>query len=149
MKSRVVGTAVLAGVLVVGTCALQVSGVLRLASVVNAIRSCVPHQGSVLIEGAVVSGDNCPQLTSWAASPLRTSVGGAVAVAAAATDADPKDLLTFRWASTAGPFADPTAARTVLTCASPGSHTINLTVSDNHGTAPCTDSVTMLVTCAR
>jgi hypothetical protein len=109
----------------------------------------VPTQnnGSVIVNGTVVVGDNCPLLTSWVASPLVSSTGGQIDVAATATDADAADVLSYSWTATGGSFVMPGAATTKYNCTAPGPQTLTITVSDNHAPTPCTTFITMPVTC--
>jgi cysteine-rich repeat protein len=107
--------------------------------------------GSIAINGTVVEGDNCPLLTSWAASPLQTSLGGTIDVSGAATDSDiptiPGEALSYKWTSAGGTFADSTALSTKFTCTVSGPQTITLTVTDNHVPTSCPTSVQIPVTC--
>jgi hypothetical protein len=109
----------------------------------------VPTQnnGSVIVNGTIIEGDNCPLLTSWVASPLQTSVGGAIDVAATAVDADVRDMLTYSWSAPTGTFANPMAATTQFICGAGGPVTLTVVVSDNHSPTPCTTSMTFPVTC--
>ena len=112
--------------------------------------------GSVIIDGTVVAGDNCPLLTSWSASPLQTSApSGQIDVAAAATDADATETLTFTWTATNGTFVAPTSSGlspassvTKYTCTTVGPQTLTVTVVDNHLPANCTATQTFPVNCA-
>ncbi len=103
--------------------------------------------GSVIVNSTVVEGNACPYLTSWVASPLQTSVGATIDVAAAAADlSTPPDTLTFAWTPAAN-FTAPTAGSTQYHCTAPGPHTITVTVSDNHASSPCTAHVDIQVNC--
>lgn len=94
-----------------------------------------------------VTANACPYLTSWVASPLKVSIGGTIDVGAEAADlSSPPDTLTFAWAPAAN-FTAPTARTTQYHCTAPGTHTITVTVSDNHGAVPCTATVSLEVTC--
>jgi hypothetical protein len=97
--------------------------------------------GSAIINGNVIAGDNCPVLTSWVASPLQTSAPtGQISVAAAATDSDSGETLTYAWTATAGTFAAATTPgvasgatdATSYTCTTVGMQTLTVTVTDNH-----------------
>jgi hypothetical protein len=106
--------------------------------------------GSVVVTGTFMeSGDNCPVLASWVASPLQTTApGGAIAVAGSATDPD-GDALTVSWSATHGSFANASAFMTQYTCGSvpvgtAESETLTFAVSDGKG---CTASVAIAVTC--
>jgi hypothetical protein len=109
------------------------------------------NSGSIGIHGTVVEGDNCPLLTSWAASPLQTSLNGTIDVSGAASDADvgviPGEVLTYAWSSTGGTFADPAAQSTKFTCKVSGAQTLTLTVTDNHTPTSCPTSVQIPVNC--
>ncbi len=103
--------------------------------------------GSVIVNSTVVEGNACPYLTSYVASPLQTSVGATIDVAAAAADlSTPPDTLSFAWTPAAN-FTAPTAGTTQYHCTAAGTHTITVTVSDNHGSTPCTAHVDIDVVC--
>jgi hypothetical protein len=127
-----------------------VAGTVAMVDVTLLCGGSVPTQGSgsISINGHVVEGDNCPLLTSWAASPLQTSLGGKIDVAGAASDADvgvtPGEGLTYLW--TGGTFTDPTAVSTQFTCTVAGTNTLTFTVSDNH-VPPCSAQITIPVSC--
>lgn len=93
-----------------------------------------------------VPGDECPVLTSWAASPLQTSVGGWIDVSAAATDPDPGESVHFSWLPV-DDFEAPTAATTRFRCKAAGLHVITVQVSDDHQPKPCKSNVSIAVTC--
>jgi hypothetical protein len=121
---------------------------------VNVVVVCggsVPTQnnGSVSIGGSIVEGDNCPLLTSWAASPLQTSLNAFIDVSGAATDADvgviAGEALTYAWSG--GTFTAPASAMTQFKCTVSGAQNITLTVSDNHVPTPCSTSIQIPVTC--
>ena len=103
--------------------------------------------GSLIVNGTVTVGDNCPVLSSWMASPLTTSTGGQIDVSAAATDADATDTVTYAWTATAGTFVAPGSATTKYNCSVGGAQTLTVTVSDNHGATPCTAVQTFPVNC--
>jgi hypothetical protein len=105
--------------------------------------------GSVVITGTLVSGDNCPVLTSWLASPLETaSAGGTIDVSVTATDADLGEALSYAWTATAGSFANSAAPSTEYICGTAGNQTLTVTISDNHLPTACTVGVSLPpVTC--
>ena len=101
-----------------------------------------PTTGTIIITGIIVTGDSCPVIKTWAISPRQTAtVGGTIDVTASVTDADTGDTLTYAWAATSGTFADPASATTTYSCASAGTQTLSLSVSDNHQPIPCTVDV--------
>jgi hypothetical protein len=97
--------------------------------------------GSVVVNGMVVAGDNCPMLTTWSISPQQTAAnGGAIDVAVGASDADMGDTLSYTWSATAG--------GTQYHCGAAGDHTLSVTVTDNHTPTPCAINVSFPpVTC--
>ncbi len=105
--------------------------------------------GSVVVNGMVVAGDNCPTLTAWSISPQQTAAnGGSIDVAVAASDADTGDTLSYMWSATAGAFGSATQAMTQYTCAAAGNQTLSVAVSDSHAPTPCTINVSFpAVTC--
>ena len=100
------------------------------------------NNGDVVVTGTFVStGDNCPLLTSWVASPLQTSApGGVVTLGGTASDAD-GNTLSFTWTASAGSFggAFPAAsAATTYACPSvpagtTQAETLSLSVNDGAG----------------
>ncbi len=110
------------------------------------------NQGSVVVTGNFVqTGDICPLLTSWVASPLQTSgPGGVIDVSASATDANASDVLTYLWtAAPGGSFGSPTSTTTTYSCpaVTPGTsvtETLTFTVNDGAG---CTAAISIPVTC--
>src|SRR5215831_4969480 len=93
--------------------------------------------GEVTIATSFAPADNCPTITSAVAAPGQTSVGGSIAVTAAASDPDPGDVLGYSWAP-AGAFLNPGLASTSYLCSSAGPKTLTLVVSDHHRPTPCT-----------
>jgi hypothetical protein len=102
--------------------------------------------GTVYVDGTftVVSGNVCPLLTSWVASPLQTSVGATISVGGTATDSDAGETLTYSWADGATVFA--TTATANYTCGAAGAHTLTFSVSDSHS-PPCSTSTSIVVNC--
>jgi hypothetical protein len=95
--------------------------------------------GSILVNGKL---DQCPRIKSLMAAPSSAPVGGAISVAAAATDAD--DPITILWTAPSGSFENATAAATHFTCAVAGSVKITATVTDAAG---CAEAASVNVTC--
>jgi hypothetical protein len=103
-----------------------------------------PKTGSVLATGAI---NVCPQIDGVTATPTEVSVGGSVALVAAAHDTDAApSALSYAWSAGSGAFTDTASASTRFTCTAPGSVTISLAVSD--GDAPCNDTAQVTVTCS-
>jgi len=105
------------------------------------------HTGAVQVNGVW-----CPELVSYAVSPLAVAVGGVIDVAATAADIDSTDdaTPTFRWTATAGTFANATSATTQYTCATAGLQTLTVTVGATSPTvdvAGCGESQTITVNC--
>ena len=85
----------------------------------------------------------CPTIDQLMASPLQTSVGGVIDLAAATSDLD-GDTIEYLWsASREGPSPNRTAATTSYTCTASGPQTITLTVWDGL----CDEHVDVAVTC--
>jgi len=107
--------------------------------------------GSVIVNGTVIAGDNCPLLTAWEASPLQTTSGAQINVSAAATDADVGQTVSYAWTTSdtsgTGTFAMPTSAVTTYTCGAPGTATLTVTASDNYMPTPCTTAMTFPINC--
>lgn len=96
--------------------------------------------------------DNCPVITSYVVSPLAVSAGGAIDVAAAATDSDPSDTVTFRWTASAGSFDAAGTASTKYHCpAASSQQTLTITASDNIDAASnapkCSTPTNIIVNC--
>jgi hypothetical protein len=108
----------------------------------------MPSRSEVLLVGALafVLENRCPVLTSWAASPLQTSVGAWIDVSAAALDPDPGESVHFSW-QPAERFERPTAPSTRFRCATPGRQVITVQVSDDHRPKPCKSQLSITVTC--
>jgi hypothetical protein len=117
-------------------------------------------QGHVVVNGTIVAGDNCPVVTSWMVSPLQTSAGKLIDVAATATDADiaTGQTISYLWTADSGSFVMPTSASTQYTCGAPTltvtgtrinpPHTLTFTVKDSY-TTPCSASVVFSVDCVQ
>ena len=103
----------------------------------------------VLACGGVAAGpDSCPAVSVAAPVPAAAvAPTGAIDVAATASDSDPRDALSFAWATGAGTFDDPAAQSTRYLCSSAGTETLVLTVDDHHAPSPCTVTFILPVTC--
>jgi hypothetical protein len=102
--------------------------------------------GSIVVTGVLVSGDNCPALSAWTLSPQSAAAnGGTIDVGVTAADADTGDTLTFAWSATAGTFAGASLATTKYTCAASGDQTLSVVVSDNHMPSACSITATFPV----
>ncbi len=102
--------------------------------------------GEIVIATTFAPADNCPSIAWAVAAPARTSVGGIISVAAAATDPDPDDVLGYTWSPPDG-IAKSTSAATTYTCTSAGPKTLSLAVSDHHRPNPCSTSTTLQINC--
>jgi hypothetical protein len=89
--------------------------------------------------------DDCPSVTSAMISPSGSSMSGAYAVSATASDSDSGDTVTYAW-SPAANFADPNAASTTYQCSASGMQSMILAVTDNHQ-PPCTSTLALPVDC--
>ncbi len=102
--------------------------------------------GQVDVNATVISGDNCPSITSGAVAPAVTSVGASIAVSAAASDPDAADVLSYTWTDGVGGPTLATGNNTSITCPSSGTHHVILVVADNHSPS-CSKSVDLPVNC--
>jgi len=82
-------------------------------------------------------------VTKLVVRPPKAALGEEISVAAAATDPD-GDSILYQWTSSAGSFADPSAASTIYLCENQGTHTLTITVSDPDG---CATTSTAQVAC--
>lgn len=97
-------------------------------------------RGSVGVDGQL---NTCAELTFLYAAPLKTDVGGSIAVEAEVHDTD-GSTITYAWTSANGSFADAAAAATTYNCSAPGDQTLVLTVKDG---ATCSTMQTVNVRC--
>src|SRR6185503_10978655 len=87
-----------------------------------------PRTGSVLVGGNL---NICPTIDALGASPAEVQVGGSIGLTASAHDSDAgPNPLSFGWTTSAGTLSDATAQNPIFTCTTPGSVTLQLTVSD-------------------
>jgi hypothetical protein len=104
-----------------------------------------PTAGSVQINGVT---NVCPTIDGIGANPGEALVGSSIALTGAAhdTDAGPSPL-SYAWAATGGMLSSAAAQNPTFTCASAGTASITLTVSDGDPQAGCADTMTAQVTC--
>ncbi len=101
-----------------------------------------PKRGNVLVNGTFLT---CPTVSSMVVSPTSVAVGSTIQVNASAKDLG-QGTLTYAWTATSdGTFANPGAAKTTYTCASVGSKTLTVTVSN----VSCNDTLSVDVTCTQ
>jgi hypothetical protein len=98
--------------------------------------------GNIAINGQF---NVCPKVTSSSVTPLTVAIGSFTNITATASDRD-GDPLTFAWSAPSGTFSAPTAANGTYTCASIGTQTLTVSVSDGPARG-CTRSKTTTVTC--
>jgi hypothetical protein len=101
-----------------------------------------PKRGNILVEGQFLL---CPTIGSMVVSPTSVAVGSTIQVGASAKDLG-QGTLTYAWTATNdGTFANPGAAKTTYTCATAGSKTLTVTVSN----VSCNDTLSVDVTCTQ
>ena len=112
----------------------------------NTVTDAGTPPGQIDVTGTIVPGDHPPQITFVIVSPLQIAVGGTVDVSVSATDSDVGDVLSYAWTATPdGSFASATSATTTYSASAVGTHTIVVTVSDNHSPTALTASVSVPV----
>jgi hypothetical protein len=104
-----------------------------------------PRTGSVMVSGVI---NVCPTLDGIGASPAEVQVGGTISLTASAHDSDVgPGPLTYAWKASAGTLSDATNESPALTCTTPGTATVSLTVSDGDPAASCAATMTAQVNC--
>jgi hypothetical protein len=93
----------------------------------------------------VAEADHCPVINSATVAPARAELQGAIALTAAASDADPGEALIYTW-SPPDNVAYAHAASTFYRCTSVGTQTLTLTVADEHQ-PPCSTTATFTFDC--
>lgn len=88
------------------------------------------------------SFNSCPVVTSYSGSPATVSVGGSIAVAVAASDAD-NNALAYRWAASSGTFSSQTTTDTTFTCTTAGVAMLSVAISDGM----CESGAALTITC--
>jgi hypothetical protein len=92
--------------------------------------------------------DSCPFVSIQAPNPAEAAApAGTIGLVAAASDADPEDVLSFSWAADAGSFSDSGAPSTQYICTAAGAETIVLTVDDHHAPTSCQVTFLLPVSC--
>ncbi|WP_225414130.1 PKD domain-containing protein [Stigmatella hybrida] len=86
---------------------------------------------------------NTAPIINWlSASRYQLEPGSPLNLAAAATDPNPGNTLTFKWTANGGTFSSSTSLTTTWTApATEDSYTLNLTVTDNHSASNTTSFV--------
>ncbi len=101
-----------------------------------------PKRGNVLVNGTFLT---CPTISSMVVSPTSVAVGSTIQVNASAKDLG-QGTLTYAWTATNdGTFANPAVAKTTYMCATTGTKTLTIMVSN----VGCTDSLSVDVTCGQ
>ncbi len=73
----------------------------------------------------------CPTVDGIGANPGEVLVGSTIALTGAAHDADTgPSALSYQWQATGGTLSNATAQNPTFTCATPGTASVTLTVSD-------------------
>ncbi len=104
--------------------------------------STTPPRGSVSVTGTFLA---CPTVGSMVVSPTSVAVGSTIQVNASAQNLG-QGTLTYAWTATSdGTFANPATAMTTYLCATTGTKTLTITVSNVN----CTDSLSVDVTCGQ
>ncbi len=98
--------------------------------------------GTVLVNGTV---NLDPIIDEVTVTPLTVFVGSSVTLSTVAHDPDQgPSPLTYYWSTTGGVIDNPLATSAKLTSTTPGTFTINLTVSDGAGTSSSSATVTFV-----
>ncbi len=112
----------------------------------NSIADAGTPPGQIDVNGTIVPGDHQPLITFVVVSPLQIAVGGTINVSVSATDSEVGDVLSYAWTATPdGSFAAATSATTTFSSSTVGTHTIQITVGDNHAPTALTASVSVPV----
>jgi hypothetical protein len=105
-----------------------------------------PRSGSVLVNGML---NSCPVIDEVGANPDEVMVGSSVSLTAVAHDSDAGPApLSYAWSAPSGSFSDPSSANPTFTCASIGSVTATLTVSDGDPSATCAATAAVTISCS-
>jgi hypothetical protein len=119
----------------------------HMTSVVTVSLDChqAPTAGSVQVNGVT---NVCPIVDGIGANPGEALVGSSIALTGSAHDPDSgPSPLSYQWQATGGTLSDATAQNPSFTCATPGTASITLKVSDGDPLPSCADTMTAQVTC--
>jgi arylsulfatase B len=98
--------------------------------------------GSVAVTGTINLN---PRLDEVTVTPQAVLVGGSIRLSAVGTDPDAwPSPLSYYWSTTGGVIDNPIGPNATLTSATPGTFTINLTLSDGDATDTATTTVTFV-----
>lgn len=98
--------------------------------------------GSVVVNGTL---NLRPRLDEVTVTPETVFVGGSIKLVAVGRDPDASPSpLSYYWSTTGGVIDDPVGANATLTSATPGTFTINLTLSDGEATDTASTTVTFV-----
>jgi len=102
--------------------------------------------GTVAVSGTL---NICPVADGVSVWPSEVYVGAPVLLEALAHDSDAGPAaLSYQWTASNGTLSSATAQTPTFTCASAGSATVTVTVSDGDPAATCADSYSTTVTCS-
>jgi hypothetical protein len=119
----------------------------RTTSAVTVSLDCheAPRTGTAQINGVL---NVCPVVDGISANPSEVLVGSSIALTGSAHDSDAgPGPLAFQWQATGGTLSSATAQNPTFTCATPGTSTVSLTVSDGDSQAGCANTLSAQVTC--
>jgi hypothetical protein len=114
------------------------------------VMSGLPTQVSLVLSCPLPSphADNCPTVDVQPPTPPQANApAGRISLTAAASDADPGDVVSFSWTASAGTFGDATAPSTYYVCTTAGAQTLVLDVDDHHVPTSCAETFLLPITC--
>ena len=104
-----------------------------------------PKTGSVSINGAL---NTCPVIDAIGSNPGEALVGTTIALTSTAHDTDNGPApLSYQWLASSGTLSSSTSPTPALTCTSPGTVLLTLTVSDGDPSSGCADVLTEKIVC--
>ena len=102
-----------------------------------------PATGQLLVSGTL---NVCPLIDGVSATPANARIGASMALSAPAHDDDASPgPLTYSWSATGGTLSSTSDPAPTLTCTTPGTVVVTVTVSD--GDPTCVDQMSFDVTC--